>query len=158
MIMIENKSTGKVLVLDRRGSWPGLTFPGGHVEKGEPFYDAAAREAKEETGLDVSDLRLCGVVHWGNKQNGDCYLEFLYKTSKFYGVLLPETVEGSITWMSPEELRNSERLSPNFSMYLPMFLKTNTASCISIGTARIGTVNRNTNKTKTDFFKVRFLL
>ena len=99
MIMIENKSPGKVLVLDRRGLWPGLTFPGGHVEKGEPFYDAAAREAKEETGLDVSDLRLCGVVHWGNKQNGDCYLEFLYKTSKFYGVLLPETVEGSITWM-----------------------------------------------------------
>ena len=83
MIMIENKSTGKVLVLDRRGLWPGLTFPGGHVEKGEPFYDAAAREAKEETGLDVSDLRLCGVVHWGNKQNGDCYLEFLYKTSKW---------------------------------------------------------------------------
>lgn len=123
MIMIENKSTGKVLVLDRRGSWPGLTFPGGHVEKGEPFYDAAAREAKEETGLDLSDLRLCGVVHWGNKQNGDCYLEFLYKTSKFYGVLLPETVEGSITWMSPEELRNSERLSPNFSMYLPMFFE-----------------------------------
>lgn len=33
MIMIENKSTGKVLVLDRTlSSWPGLTFPGGHVE------------------------------------------------------------------------------------------------------------------------------
>ena len=112
MIMIENKSTGKVLVLDRRGSWPGLTFPGGHVEKGEPFYDAAVREAKEETGLDVSDLRLCGIVHWGNRQNGDCYLEFLYKTSRFYGALLPETVEGSIFWMSPEELKNSDRLSP----------------------------------------------
>lgn len=123
MIMIENKSTGKVLVLDRRGSWAGLTFPGGHVEKGEAFYDSAVREAKEETGLDVFDLRTCGVVHWANKTSGDCYLEFLYKTSRFCGVLLDETVEGNICWMDPEELKASDRLSPNFSMYLPMFFE-----------------------------------
>lgn len=123
MIMIENKSTGKVLVLDRRGSWPGLTFPGGHVERGEPFYDAAVREAKEETGLMVSRLRFCGVVHWANKQSGDCYLEFLYKTNDFYGVLLPETIEGSICWMNPDELKKSDRLSPNFSLYFPMFFE-----------------------------------
>lgn len=121
MIMIENRSTGKVLVLDRRGSWPGLTFPGGHVEKGEAFVDAAVREAKEETGLDVSKLRCCGVVHWSNKKTGDCYIEFLYKTSCFCGKLIDETVEGSICWMTPEELKNSNRLSPNFEMYFPMF-------------------------------------
>ena len=121
MIMIENKSTGKVLVLDRRGSWPGLTFPGGHVEKGEPFLDAAVREAKEETGLDVSKLRSCGVVHWANKKTGDCYLEFLYKTSNFYGELIGGTIEGDILWMTPDELKSSDRLSPNFELYLPMF-------------------------------------
>ena len=49
MIMIENKSTGKVLVLDRRGSWAGLTFPGGHVEKGEPFYSYSELHATEMT-------------------------------------------------------------------------------------------------------------
>lgn len=125
MIMIENKSTGKVLVLDRKGSWAGLTFPGGHVEHGESFYDSAIREAYEETGLEVKKLISCGVVHWANKTNGECYIEFLYKTSDFYGVLKEGTIEGNVFWMKKDELVKSERLSPNFKEYFPMFFDNN---------------------------------
>jgi 8-oxo-dGTP diphosphatase len=57
MVMIEDKTTGKVLVQERIKSWCGLTFPGGHVEEGESFVDSAVREVKEETGLDVKNLR-----------------------------------------------------------------------------------------------------
>ncbi|MDR1465266.1 MAG: NUDIX domain-containing protein [Oscillospiraceae bacterium] len=57
MVMIQNKHTGKVLVQDRVKSWKGLSFPGGHVENGESFYDCAVREVKEETGLEVRDLK-----------------------------------------------------------------------------------------------------
>lgn len=34
------------------------TFPGGGINKGEPFDQAAVREVKEETGLDVRVIRL----------------------------------------------------------------------------------------------------
>ena len=48
---------GRVLVLDRvKSDWPGLTFPGGHVEPGESLVASAIREIYEETGLSVRGL------------------------------------------------------------------------------------------------------
>jgi len=58
---------GDVLLLRHRdtsdrfpGRWNGI---GGHVEPGECIAACARREVREETGLDVDDLRLRGVVH-----------------------------------------------------------------------------------------------
>lgn len=45
----------RVLVIDRKKKdWPGITFPGGHVEAGESFTEAVIREVKEETGLRIA--------------------------------------------------------------------------------------------------------
>ncbi len=121
MVMIEDKSTGRVLVQERIKSWRGITFPGGHVEPGESFVDSAVREVKEETGLDIRNLKSCGVIHWAHNRNFNRYIVFLYKTSDFSGELLPETDEGKVFWAEPEKLKEM-RLSENFEKYLPMFL------------------------------------
>lgn len=65
--MIED-AQGRVLVQHRlpkpTNPWCGLTFPGWHINFGESIMASTVREIKEETGLEVLRLRLCGIVEW----------------------------------------------------------------------------------------------
>jgi 8-oxo-dGTP diphosphatase len=57
---------GRVLLGRRRGSHGEGYYaaPGGHIEFGESFEQAARREVGEETGLEISDLRLLSVGNY----------------------------------------------------------------------------------------------
>ena len=61
---------GNILVKERIKSWCGIAFPGGHLELNESIVDSMIREVKEETGLDVSNLKLCGIKQWFNEGKG----------------------------------------------------------------------------------------
>ncbi len=122
MVMIEDTTTGKVLVQDRVKSWKGLAFPGGHTEVNEGIIDSAIREVKEETGLTVANLKSCGVIHWLNDQTFDRYMVYLFKTSDYSGTLTNECDEGRNFWTTIDEVRKTP--SENSTVdYLPMFLE-----------------------------------
>lgn len=114
--MIKNKD--QVLVLDRNDPvWPGLTFPGGHVEAHESFHDSVVREVKEETGLTISHPQLVGVKQFYD-HNDERYLVFFYIAEQFSGTV-KESDEGKLTWMSAKELKK-QKLAYNF---LPVFFE-----------------------------------
>lgn len=121
MVMIENPDNGQVLVQKRVKYWTGVTFPGGHIEKGESFTQSAVREVKEETGLDIKNPKLCGTVHWCHKDTDERYIVLLYKATEFSGKLVDKTDEGEVFWINKEDFKNYQ-LSPNFDTYLKVFL------------------------------------
>jgi len=109
MVMICDGS--RVLVQDRKkAGWTGIAYPGGHVEPGESFVRAAKREVKEETGLDVHSLRLCGVKQWTDPEEGYRYVVFLYRTDDFSGTLRSSD-EGEVFWLERAELFDRETAS-----------------------------------------------
>lgn len=109
----------KVLVQDRvKGSWTGIAFPGGHVEKGESFTDAVIREVFEETGLQISAPQLCGIKDCLN-DDGSRYMVLFYKTNQFEGVL-HSSEEGKVFWANKSELLHM-RLARDMEGMLKVF-------------------------------------
>ena len=49
--------TGQIVLIERKNPPFGWALPGGFVDYGESFETAALREAEEETGLKVTNLR-----------------------------------------------------------------------------------------------------
>ena len=110
----------RVLVIDRKKEdWPGITFPGGHVEAGESFTEAVIREVKEETGLRITSPQMCGMKNW--VEDGIRYVVLFYKTEKFEGDLI-SSEEGEVWWEDLKELPN-RNLSLDIEDMLRIFLE-----------------------------------
>ena len=94
---------GNILVQDRKDpSWPGLCFPGGHVEPGESFVESVIREVWEETGLTIENPKLCGTKQFQTRK-GERYVVFFYKTNRFSGNL-KSSDEGDVFWIPRTDL------------------------------------------------------
>lgn len=126
MCMIRDFKTNKVLVQIRsKNDWDGLSFPGGHVEKGESIIESTIREIKEETGLIVKDLIFCGIKDWYDFATNKRYMVFLYKTDKYSGKLCSKSKEGENKWMFIPAIRNSDIVAEDFLEMLDIILGTN---------------------------------
>ena len=101
MCMITHEN--KVLVIDRqKPDWPGVTFPGGHVEKAEAFVDAVIREVYEETGLTIQNPVLCGTKQFQENEDTRSVV-FFYKANRFSGELNSSN-EGAVFWVDRKDL------------------------------------------------------
>ena len=107
-IIIKNKE-GKILVGKRIGSHsPYYSIPGGHLEMGERFEEAAIKEVKEETGIDIINPKVYSVCNnlVTFQEEGIHAVSINLYTSEFVGI--PQVMEKDKCegwqWCFPNEL------------------------------------------------------
>lgn len=119
---------GNILIQDRLNkNWPGVTFPGGHVEPMESFHDSVIREIKEETGLTIRHPQLCGIKQFQTDQN-ERYIVLFYKTNEFQGEL-KSSREGEVFWIKREALLNYT-LAEDFDEMIKVFEDEKLSECL----------------------------
>jgi len=99
---------GRVLMV-RTHKWSGLWgIPGGKIERGEAAEDALRRELREETGLEVGDVRFVMVqdcIDSEEFQRPEHFLLLNYVVRRISGeVALNEEAE-EFCWITPAEAR-----------------------------------------------------
>lgn len=102
---------GRYLMLHRvkkekdqnRDKWIGIG--GGFLEDESP-EDCIRREALEETGLTLGELKLCSVVTF-IIEGGECEHMFLFKCRDFSGELI-DCDEGVLEWIEKDRLYDLE--------------------------------------------------
>lgn len=80
---------GEILLI--KGPRRGWEMPGGQVEEGESLKQAAIRETKEESGIEIEVLKFCGVFQ--NVSESICNTLFLAKPIGGSPTLSAESLE-----------------------------------------------------------------
>lgn len=101
--------------------WPNrYNGVGGHVERDEDVYTAALREIHEESGLDVANLRLRGII---NIDTGEPVGIMLFVFLADARTLTPRpSEEGTLEWVPMADLEHYD-LVEDIEVILPRLLE-----------------------------------
>lgn len=110
LIYVLSADRGKVLMVHRNaraddaqlGKYNGL---GGKLERDEDVYSGAARELREESGLEIDAMRMRGTISWpGFGRNGEDWFGFLFVVDAFRGEPPASNAEGELHWVALRDL------------------------------------------------------
>ena len=116
------KEDGSFLIIDRKKQdWPGINFPGGHVEDEESIPESVIREMKEETGYNLHSVEECGYFEWNVPKEEVRHLAILFRSKDFSGEM-HSSKEGELFWIKEEDLKG-KALSLDFDKVLEICKK-----------------------------------
>lgn len=85
-----------------KGKWNGL---GGKLIPGETPEECIIREVKEESGLDIKNPILKGIITFPKFDEIDDWMVFVFTCKKFSGKII-ECDEGILEWILNDKLKN----------------------------------------------------
>lgn len=106
---ITDLETGNLLMLKRafepmKDLWTGV---GGKTGFGEDIRQSCIREVYEETGLEIRNLQLKGVVKTILQGSNSSWILFVYTADEYHGNLL-DCPEGELKWVNKGDVMNLE--------------------------------------------------
>ena len=104
------KKNNKTLMLHRvkkendmhKNKWNGL---GGKLIPGESPEECVIREIKEESGLNIKNPSLKGIITFPKFDNIEDWLVFVFTANQFSGDLI-DSDEGNLKWIDDSDLLN----------------------------------------------------
>jgi 8-oxo-dGTP diphosphatase len=117
------KKEGRYLMLHRsphKRIMPDVWMaPGGHIEQNEGLFECARREIKEETGLEIKNLKV-KVIGNGYLKDLDQEIFFHFVMADYKsGTLLENPADGELKWLTPEEIAALPNLLAEIKYLVP---------------------------------------
>jgi 8-oxo-dGTP diphosphatase len=116
---------GRVFLLKRNpdkdmvpGQWLGV---GGKVEPGEDLFVSAARECREEAGVDPLDLQFRGTFTYVSQRPRVGVL-YLFTATSWSGELRADCEEGTFAWHAIDGIATIPDLATHQEFFLPRIL------------------------------------
>ena len=96
LMLYRNKKENDI----HKNKWNGL---GGKLESGESPEECIIREVKEESGYDINNPTLRGIMTFPKFDMVNDWIVFLYTCSEFSGNII-DSNEGELEWIKDENL------------------------------------------------------
>jgi 8-oxo-dGTP diphosphatase len=107
-VIMKNAEDRVLFILRSNTGWMDGNYglPGGHVEAGESFTQAACREVLEEVGIDLNpkDLEYLSTMHL--RDEATARINVTFKVTKWSGEPnnMEPAVHSEIAWLDPHDL------------------------------------------------------
>ncbi len=102
LIIRQAANPGRIVVIERRNPPPGWALPGGFVDEGETVEQAALREAREETRLEVRLEALLGVYSDPERDARGHTVSVVY-VARGEGEARAQDDAKALAWLDPED-------------------------------------------------------